>query len=202
MQWPKNAYSLTGQGPTRIQKITSALNIPSSDAASRVLVCAGVETYFRSQKRLENRAGSDWERIHSPLGSLGSSFAPTSQPDSASIWRLLPRTLRPQSARSTASDPRKSMQRGRQPQKPLTLRNRQEYWRANLRLMAALLAIWFAVSYGCGILFVDQLDRFQIGGFRLGFWFAQQGSIYVFVILIFVYVWRMNQLDRKFNVDE
>ena len=94
------------------------------------------------------------------------------------------------------------MQRGRQPQKPLTLRNRQEYWRANLRLMAALLAIWFAVSYGCGILFVDQLDRFQIGGFRLGFWFAQQGSIYVFVILIFVYVWRMNQLDRKFNVDE
>ena len=94
------------------------------------------------------------------------------------------------------------MQSGRQQQNPLTPRNRQEYWRANLRLMAVLLTIWFAVSYGCGILFVDQLDRFQIGGFRLGFWFAQQGSIYVFVILIFVYVWRMNQLDRKFNVDE
>jgi putative solute:sodium symporter small subunit len=94
------------------------------------------------------------------------------------------------------------MQCGRQHQKPLTLRNRQEYWRANLRLMAVLLTIWFAVSYGCGILFVDQLDRFQIGGFRLGFWFAQQGSIYVFVILIFVYVWRMNKLDRKFDVDE
>ena len=94
------------------------------------------------------------------------------------------------------------MQSDRQQQKTLTLRNRQEYWRANLRLMAVLLTIWFAVSYGCGILFVDQLDRFQIGGFRLGFWFAQQGSIYVFVILIFVYVWRMNKLDRKFDVDE
>lgn len=79
---------------------------------------------------------------------------------------------------------------------------RQAYWRANLRLMAGLLSIWFAVSYGCGILFVDQLDQFRFGGFKLGFWFAQQGSIYVFVVLIFAYVWGMNRIDRKFGVDE
>lgn len=79
---------------------------------------------------------------------------------------------------------------------------RQAYWRANLRLMGWLLCIWFAVSYGCGILFVEQLDQFRVGGFRLGFWFGQQGSIYVFVILIFFYVWRMNRLDREYNVDE
>ena len=76
------------------------------------------------------------------------------------------------------------------------------YWRANLRLMAWLLTIWFAVSYGCGILFVDQLDTIRIGGFKLGFWFAQQGSIYVFVALIFFYVWKMNKLDREFDVEE
>ena len=76
---------------------------------------------------------------------------------------------------------------------------RRAYWRANLRYLLILLAIWFAVSYGCGILFVDQLDRIRIGGFRLGFWFAQQGSIYVFVLLIFVYVWLMNRLDRRFG---
>ena len=63
-----------------------------------------------------------------------------------------------------------------------------------------LLVIWFIVSYGCGILFVDELDRFRLGGFKLGFWFAQQGSIYVFVVLIFVYVFLMNRLDRKFRV--
>ena len=74
------------------------------------------------------------------------------------------------------------------------------YWRANLRYLLVLLAIWFVVSYGCGILFVDQLDRIRIGGFKLGFWFAQQGSIYVFVALIFVYVWLMNRLDRRFDV--
>ena len=68
--------------------------------------------------------------------------------------------------------------------------------------MAWLLAIWFIVSYGCGILFVDQLDTIRIGGFKLGFWFAQQGSIYVFVVLIFVYVWQMNKLDCKHDVDE
>ncbi len=77
---------------------------------------------------------------------------------------------------------------------------RRAYWRANLRYLLVLLAIWFVVSYGCGILFVDQLDRIRIGGFKLGFWFAQQGSIYVFVILIFVYVFLMNRLDRRFGL--
>lgn len=76
------------------------------------------------------------------------------------------------------------------------------YWKANLRLVAGLLVIWFAVSYGCGILLVDILNQIPLGGFKLGFWFAQQGSIYVFVALIFFYVWRMNQLDRKFGVHE
>jgi putative solute:sodium symporter small subunit len=76
------------------------------------------------------------------------------------------------------------------------------YWRANLRYLAVLLFIWFAVSFGCGILFVDQLDRIRIGGFKLGFWFAQQGSIYVFIVLIFVYVALMNRLDRRHDVDE
>ena len=79
---------------------------------------------------------------------------------------------------------------------------RSQYWRANLRYLVVLLTVWFIVSYGCGILFVDELDRFRLGGFKLGFWFAQQGSIYVFVALIFVYVWLMNRLDRKFEVDE
>jgi putative solute:sodium symporter small subunit len=78
----------------------------------------------------------------------------------------------------------------------------EDYWRANLRLMGWLLVIWFAVSYGCGILFVDQLDEIRIGGFKLGFWFAQQGSIYVFVALIFFYVWKMNKIDREFDLDE
>ena len=76
------------------------------------------------------------------------------------------------------------------------------YWKANLRLMGCLLVVWFAVSYGCGILFVDQLDEIRIGGFKLGFWFAQQGSIYVFVALIFFYVWKMNKIDREFDLDE
>lgn len=76
------------------------------------------------------------------------------------------------------------------------------YWKRNVRLLLTLLVIWFVVSYGCGILFVDFLNQFTFGGFPLGFWFAQQGSIYTFVILIFVYVWRMNRLDREFDVDE
>ena len=78
----------------------------------------------------------------------------------------------------------------------------EDYWKANLRLMGWLLVVWFAVSYGCGILFVDQLDEIRIGGFKLGFWFAQQGSIYVFVALIFFYVWKMNKIDREFDLDE
>ena len=85
---------------------------------------------------------------------------------------------------------------------PQSEKSNKAYWRANLRLMAWLLTIWFAVSYGCGILFVDELDTIRIGGFKLGFWFAQQGSIYVFVALIFVYVWKMNRLDREHDVDE
>jgi len=86
---------------------------------------------------------------------------------------------------------------------PAVSKERQSaYWQANLRLMAILLAIWFIVSYGAGILFVDFLDKFHFAGFPLGFWFAQQGSIYVFVILIFVYVLRMNKLDREHDVHE
>ncbi len=76
------------------------------------------------------------------------------------------------------------------------------YWRTNLFYLGILLTIWFLVSYGAGILFVDVLDRIRFGGFRLGFWFAQQGSIYVFVVLIFVYVFLMNRLDRAYQVDE
>ncbi|GAB5522875.1 MAG: DUF4212 domain-containing protein [Roseivirga sp.] len=76
------------------------------------------------------------------------------------------------------------------------------YWKENLRYLIILLLIWFVVSYGCGILFVDELNQIRIGGFKLGFWFAQQGAIYAFVILIFVYVRLMNKLDKKYNVEE
>lgn len=76
------------------------------------------------------------------------------------------------------------------------------YWKENLRYLVILLLIWFAVSYGAGILFKEALDSIQLGGFKLGFWFAQQGSIYVFVILIFVYVRLMNKLDKKYGYDE
>jgi len=79
---------------------------------------------------------------------------------------------------------------------------RQQYWRTNLKYLAVLLSIWFLVSYGFGVLLVDQLDTIRIGGFKLGFWFAQQGSIYVFVVLIFVYVRLMNRLDKRYDVDE
>jgi putative solute:sodium symporter small subunit len=74
------------------------------------------------------------------------------------------------------------------------------YWRANLRIMASLLLIWFGVSFGCGILFVDVLNEIQFFGWRLGFWFSQQGAIYVFVLLIFAYVALMNRLDRRFGL--
>ena len=83
-----------------------------------------------------------------------------------------------------------------------TTSKRHEYWKKNLQYVFGLLTIWFVVSYVCGILLVDQLNEFRVGGFRLGFWFAQQGSIYVFVGLIFVYVRLMNRLDRRFDVDE
>lgn len=76
------------------------------------------------------------------------------------------------------------------------------YWRANLRLMAVLLLVWFFVSYGLGILWVEPLNRFKLGGFPLGFWFAQQGSIYAFVVLIAIYAVWMDRLDRRYGVGE
>lgn len=76
------------------------------------------------------------------------------------------------------------------------------YWKKNLQYLGALLSIWFTVSYGFGILLAPWLNNFKMGGFKLGFWFAQQGSIYVFVILIFVYVFLMNRLDKQFGVNE
>lgn len=82
--------------------------------------------------------------------------------------------------------------------------NSQEsaYWQENVRLMLKLLAIWFLVSFVCGILLVDVLNQIQIGGYKLGFWFAQQGSMYSFVILVFYYAKRMAALDRKYDVEE
>tara|TARA_R110000796_G_scaffold252631_1_gene389254 strand:- start:140944 stop:141204 length:261 start_codon:yes stop_codon:yes gene_type:complete len=76
------------------------------------------------------------------------------------------------------------------------------YWKENVKYLLLLLFIWFLVSYGAGILFKDALDKVQIGGFKLGFWFAQQGSIYVFVILIFIYVRLMNKLDKKYGYND
>ena len=74
---------------------------------------------------------------------------------------------------------------------------KQNYWKTNLKYLLVLLLIWFTVSFGFGILLVDQLNKIRFGGFKLGFWFAQQGAIYVFVILIFVYIYLMNRLDKK-----
>ncbi len=81
-------------------------------------------------------------------------------------------------------------------------RNRQAYWKANLKLVAWCLSVWFVVSYLFGIILVEPLNTISIGGYKLGFWFAQQGSIFVFVMLIFFYAHRMNKLDRQFDVDE
>ena len=75
----------------------------------------------------------------------------------------------------------------------------QNYWRSNLKILSILLSIWFIVSFGFGIIWSDSLDQLQIGGFKLGFWFAQQGSIYFFVILIFIYIYLMNRLDKKYK---
>ncbi|MBA4729936.1 MAG: DUF4212 domain-containing protein [Gammaproteobacteria bacterium] len=77
-----------------------------------------------------------------------------------------------------------------------------KYWQENLRIIFALLSIWFLVSFGFGIIFSEWLDQFKIGGFKLGFWFAQQGSIFFFVILIFIYVHLMNKLDEKYKDKE
>ncbi len=76
------------------------------------------------------------------------------------------------------------------------------YWSENVRLLLSLLGVWFAVSFGAGILFVEQLNNFQLGGYPLGFWFAQQGSIYVFVALIFFYSHRMKIIERRYGVDD
>lgn len=82
------------------------------------------------------------------------------------------------------------------------IESHKAYWRANLRLLGVLLAIWFAASFGAGIVFRPFLDQFRLGGYPLGFWFAQQGSIYVFVLLIGVYVVAMQRIDRRFDVDD
>ena len=84
----------------------------------------------------------------------------------------------------------------------LSGQNTEDYWQANLRLLGKLLIIWFAVSFGCGIILVDWLDQFSVFGFKLGFWFAQQGAIYVFVALIFIYAWRIQIIERQFGVDD
>ncbi|HID35518.1 MAG TPA: DUF4212 domain-containing protein [Anaerolineae bacterium] len=76
------------------------------------------------------------------------------------------------------------------------------YWRANIRLIAILLAIWAVVSYGAAILFAEPLSNVNVGQIPMSFWFAQQGAMIIFVILIFVYAWRMNKIDRQFNVEE
>ena len=83
-----------------------------------------------------------------------------------------------------------------------TRQNAKAYWKENIRIVLSLLSIWFVVSLGMGVLFVDELDQIRFFGFRLGFWMAQQGSIFTFVILIFVYVYKMNKLDHKYGVDE
>ena len=87
---------------------------------------------------------------------------------------------------------------------PSSLSRQRAYWRMNVRYVGMLLVVWFVVSFGCGVVFADFLDRFHLPGtgFPLGFWFAQQGSIYVFVVLIFVYVRLMNRLDRAYGLYE
>jgi putative solute:sodium symporter small subunit len=80
--------------------------------------------------------------------------------------------------------------------------NKKAYWRENVKLLLSLLVVWFVVSFGFGILLVDELNTIRLGGFKLGFWFSQQGATYFFVALIFVYMSKMNKLDRKYNVYE
>ncbi len=82
------------------------------------------------------------------------------------------------------------------------MNNNQAYWKENLKLVFICLIIWFSVSFGFGILLVEQLNHIRIGGFKLGFWFAQQGSIYTFLLLIFFYIFRMNKIDKKYNVND
>ena len=84
----------------------------------------------------------------------------------------------------------------------LTEEQARTYWRRSLFLVVRLMVIWFVVSFGCGILWVDELNQFSLGGYKLGFWFAQQGAIFVFIGLIFYYVVAMARLDREFGVEE
>lgn len=84
----------------------------------------------------------------------------------------------------------------------MTKNNAKAYWKENIKYVLILLFIWFLVSYGAGILFKETLNGIKVGGFKLGFWFAQQGAMYVFVVLIFVYVRLMNKLDKKYGYDE
>lgn len=86
--------------------------------------------------------------------------------------------------------------------KPDQSSRRHAYWRKNLQVLATLLTVWFVVSFGCGILLADFLDQFRFMGFKLGFWFGQQGSIVVFVVLIVIYAKWMNSVDKEFGVDE
>ena len=81
----------------------------------------------------------------------------------------------------------------------MTNESANSYWKSNIKIVLSLLAVWFIISFGCGILLVDVLDNFRIGGFKLGFWIAQQGSIFVFVALIYVYIHQMDKLDEKYN---
>ena len=74
------------------------------------------------------------------------------------------------------------------------------YWKSNIKIVSLLLSIWFFISFGCGILLVDFLDQFRFGGFKLGFWIAQQGSIFVFVVLIYAYIYLMDKLDKEYNL--
>ena len=85
------------------------------------------------------------------------------------------------------------------------MKTKDKYWRTNLFYLAILLVIWFFVSFGLGIIWVDEMNTIKLGGFKLGFWFAQQGAIYAFVIIIFIYVYLMNKLDKKYeqkNIDQ
>ena len=76
---------------------------------------------------------------------------------------------------------------------------KSQYWKKNIKYISVLLTFWFIISFGCGILFVDHLNTISIGGFKLGFWFAQQGAIFGFVIIIFIYIFLMNRLDQSFK---
>lgn len=76
------------------------------------------------------------------------------------------------------------------------------YWKTNILYLIVLMILWFVISFGCGILFSEKLDSFRLGGFKLGFWFAQQGAIYGFIVIIFAYIWLMNRLDKKHNVKD